>query len=100
MNLRELHNDPEKMAEFLGVSYEEWVRDEHYARPSKSFNPRYDLFVCECAREVFGIKGRTAEEVQQKCIEQYPHMFAPVDGEFAPAVVSTATALAPRKLRR
>lgn len=44
---------------------------------------RHDLFVRECAREALGIKGRTAAEVRQKCIEQFPHLYQPP----APAIL-------------
>ena len=44
----------------------------------------HNSYVRECAREALGIKGKSVEEVRQKCIKMYPYMYCLPDGEFAP----------------
>jgi hypothetical protein len=36
----------------------------------------WSSIIRECAREEFGIKGRTAREVQEKCLARYPEIYA------------------------
>lgn len=112
VTLRELHDDPAKMAEFMGWPFEDDVvityyfpahgryRREHRRERTavQATRERYDEykrqledkhkerswanFVRECARKEFGFKG-TVEEVRRKCIEAYPEIYCEIDGEFA-----------------
>lgn len=113
VTLRELHDDPAKMAEFMGWPFEDDVvityhclaygghRKEHRRERTavQATKERYDEyrrqlddtpkerswdnFVRECAHEEYGIRGRTVEEVRKKCIEAYPEIYCEIDGEFA-----------------
>ena len=62
----------------------------------------HDNYVRQCAREVFGIKGRTADGVRRKCAEAHPELYS-LDPDIEPTghvqgVTPTVTPLPPKRM--
>jgi hypothetical protein len=65
------------------VTAEEATR-ENWSAYLRQINPpkptqTHANFIRECAREAFGVKGRTADEVRQKLLALRPDLFTPVE---------------------
>lgn len=47
----------------------------------------FSNFIRQCAREVFGIKGRSAQEVRDKCTAKYPNLYS-LDPDIEPSGIT------------
>ncbi len=82
-----------KWREYRQQLFEDWQRS--------ALNPHkpqtHGNFVRECAREAFGVKGRTREEVVAACLAARPDLYAKDGEDFVKpaAVVMTLPVLRP-----